>query len=347
MLLTAPSFRPDIQCEADLAEEVARFYDYNNIQATLLQGRASTFGKKTYSQKMDDFIKQQMLSSGLYETYTYSFTSPKVFDRLNLPADHELRDVVVISNPLGEDFSIMRTTTIPEMLQVIRTNYSRKVDEGRFFEMSYVYRPVKGELLPEEKRTLTIGLYGNADFYLLKGIVEQLLSQLNIQGADYSPVTDHPAFHPGKTAKLAIDGTMVGYLGEIHPEVADNFECPAKTYIAVLDVKPLIENAEMVRQYRPLPKYPAVGRDIAMLVRDEIMVKEIEAVIRQRGGKLIEEVRLFDVYRGDQVPAGMKSVAYTITFRSPDRTLVEDDVNKAMEKILSGLKTSLDATLRE
>lgn len=347
MMVTAPSFRPDIQCEADLAEEVARFYDYNNIQATLLQGKASTLGKKTYSQKLDDFIQQQMLSSGLYEIYTYSFTSPKVFDRLNLPSDHELREAVVISNPLGEDFSIMRTTTIPEMLQVIRTNYSRKVEEGRFFEMAYVYKPIKGELLPEEKRTLTIGLYGNADFYLLKGIVEQMLSQLNIHNADYSPAADHPAFHPGKTAKLTINGTMVGYLGEIHPEVADNFECPAKTYIAVLDVKPLIENAVMIKQYKPLPKYPAVSRDIAMLVRDEIMVKEIDAVIRQEGGKLIEEVRLFDVYRGDQVHAGMKSVAYTITFRSPDRTLVDDEVNKAMEKILSGLKAKLGATLRE
>ncbi len=347
MMVTAPSFRPDIECEADLAEEVARFYDYNNIQATLLEGRASTQGKRTYRQKMDEFIQQQMLASGLYETYTYSFTSPKVFDKLNLPADHKLRDTVVISNPLGEDYSIMRTTTIPDMLEVIRTNYSRKVEEGRFFEMSYVYLPVKDELLPEEKRTLTIGLYGNADFYLLKGIVEQLLSQLNIHDADFSPMTDDPVFHPGKTAKLTINGLAAGFLGEIHPEVADNFECPAKTYIAVLDVKTLIDNADMIRAYKALPKYPAVSRDIAMLVKDNILVKEIEAVIRQRGGKLIEEVRLFDVYRGDQVPAGMKSVAYTITFRAPDRTLVEDDVNKAMEKILGGLKTSLDATLRE
>ncbi len=347
MVVIAPSFRPDIQCEADLAEEVARFYDYNNIQATLLQGRASTQGRKTYVQKMSEFIQQQMLSSGLYETYTYSFTSPKVFDKLNLPVDHELRNTVVISNPLGEDFSIMRTTTIPEMLGVIRTNYSRKVEQGRFFEMSYVYKPVKGELLPEEISTLTIGLYGDADFYLLKGIVEQMLAQLNIHSFDFSPVTDHPAFHPGKTAKLAINGVLVGYLGEIHPEVAENFECPAQTYIAVLDVKSLIDNADMIRQYKHLPRYPAVSRDIAMLIRDEVLVKEIEAVIRKQGGKLIEEVRLFDVYRGDQVPEGMKSVAYNITFRAPDRTLVDDDVNKAMEKILSGLKSNLDANLRE
>jgi len=201
--------------------------------------------------------------------------------------------------------------------------------------------------LPEEISTLTIGLYGNADFYLLKGIVEQMLAQLNIHSFDFSPVADHPAFHPGKTAKLAINGVLVGYLGEIHPEVAENFECPAQTYIAVLDVKSLIDNADMIRQYKHLPRYPAVSRDIAMLIRDEVLVKEIEALIRKQGGKLIEEVRLFDVYRGDQVPEGMKSVAYNITFRAPDRTLVDDDVNKAMEKILNGLKTSLDANLRE
>lgn len=347
LVLTAPSFRPDIQCEADLAEEVARFFDYNNIEATLLQGKAPTQGRKTTRQRMEDFIHQQMLSSGLYETYTYSFTSPKVYDKLNLPGDHPLRDVVLITNPLGEDFSVMRTTTIPDMLKVIETNYSRKVEEGRFFEMSYIYRPVKGETLPEEKKILTIGLYGNADFYHLKGIIEQLLAQMHIYHADFSPLKDHPAFHPGRTAKLSIDGVEIGYLGEIHPAVADNFDCPEKTYIAILDILPMIEKADMVRQYKALPKYPAVTRDIAMLVKDEVLVKDIETVINQRGGKMLEALRLFDVYKGDQVPAGMKSVAYTLTFRAPDRTLVEEDVNKAMEKILHGLKTNLDATLRE
>ncbi|NLN66172.1 MAG: phenylalanine--tRNA ligase subunit beta [Clostridiaceae bacterium] len=347
MMLTAPTFRPDIQGEADLAEEVARFYDYNNIPATLLQGRASTMGRKTVGQRMEELIHQQMLSSGLYETYTYSFTSPKVFDKLCLPPDHILRNTVNITNPLGEDFSIMRTTTIPEMLEVIRTNYSRKVEEGRFFEISYVYLPIEGELLPDEKKTLTIGLYGNADFYLMKGIIEQLLEQMNIHDIDFSPVADHPAFHPGKTAKLTIAGVTVGYLGEVHPEVAENFDCPLNTFIAVLDIQPMIDNADMTREYKALPRYPAVSRDIAMLIRNDILVKEIEGVIRQRGGKILEGVRLFDVYRGDQVPAGMKSVAYTLTFRSADRTLVDEEVNKVMEKILEGLKTNLGATLRE
>ena len=345
-VLTVSSFRADVRLQADLAEEVARFYDYNNIKPTLLPGKILTLGRKTYSQKMEDLIIQQMLSFELYETYTFSFTSPKVWDKLRLPKDHELRNAVVITNPLGEDFSIMRTTTIPDMLGVLRTNYNRKVEEGRFFEISYVYRPVEGQMLPEERKVLTIGLYGNTDFYYLKGIVEQLFVQMNIEDLDFSLEKSHPAFHPGRCAKVSIGNTTIGYIGEIHPEVADNFECPARTYIAVLDIKPMIENSSMEREYRGLPKYPATERDIALVIRDGIPVKDIETVIRRSGGSILEEIKLFDVYRGEQVPEGMKSVAYTLTFRSPDRTLTDDEVNRIMENILDRLKTELDATLR-
>jgi len=344
--LTVPSFRPDVRLQADLAEEVARFYDYNNIKPTLLSGKESTVGRKTYSQKMEDLIMQVMLSYGLHETYTFSFTSPKVWDKMRLPKDHELRNAVVITNPLGEDFSVMRTTTIPDMLGVIRTNYNRKVEEGRFFEVSYVYLPVKGQPLPEERRVLTIGLYGNTDFYFLKGIVEQLFVQMNIKNADFSPEKNHPSFHPGRCAKVSLGNEVIGYIGEIHPEVADNFECPPKTYIAVLDIKPMIENSRMEKEYKGLPKYPAVERDIALVVMDGIPVKEIEAAVRKFGGELLEEVKLFDVYKGEQVPEGMKSVAYTLIFRSPERTLVDDEVNRIMEKIIDGLKTEMNATLR-
>jgi phenylalanyl-tRNA synthetase beta chain len=346
MMLTVPSFRPDVQCEADLAEEIARFYDYNNIEATLLSGKASTLGKKTYSQKMEDFIQQQMLASGLYEIYTYSFTSPKVFDKLRLSPDDDLRDAIIISNPLGEDFSIMRTTTIPDMLRVIETNYKRKVKDGGFFEISYVYIPVRGSLLPEEKKTLTIGLYGNTDFYYLKGIVEQLFSQMNIYDVDFFPEKDLNYFHPGKTARISLNDKIIGHMGAIHPEVAENFDCPTDTYIAVLDVASIIERADMIRQYKPLPKYPAVERDIAILVKEDVPARDIDAVLKKNGGDILEEIRIFDVYKGEQVPEGMKSMAYTLTFRAYDRTLVDDDVNKIMEKILQGLKNAFDATLR-
>ena len=346
MMLTVPSFRPDIKREADLAEEVARFFDYNNIVPTLLPGKTTTLGRKTFSQKMDDFIIEQMLSSGLYETYTYSFTSPKVFDKLNLPGDDKLRNAVVITNPLGEDFSIMRTTTIPQMLEVINTNYNRKVEEGRFFEISYVYLPREEEMLPDEKKILTIGMYGNTDFYDIKGIVEQLILRMNIQNAEFIAERNNPVFHPGKTARVVIGDETAGYVGEIHPDVADNFECPYDTYIAVLEIKTLVENADMVSDYKPLPRYPAVSRDIAVLINDDVTVSDIEKALKRKGGEYLEEIRLFDVYKGEQVPEGKKSVAYTLVFRSLERTLVDDEVNRAVEDMLNELKTEFGAVLR-
>ncbi len=344
-----PSFRPDVEREADLAEEIARFYGYNNIEATLLSGKASTLGKKTYKQSIEDLIKDTMVSCGLYEAFTYSFTSPKDFDMLNMPEDSALRKAVVISNPLGDDYSIMRTTTIADMLSVISTNYNRRIDEARLFEMSFVYLPESLPIkdLPKEKPILTLGMYGKVDFYDLKGTVEELLAKLGIRDYEFVPVKDNSAFHPGRTASLLIKGENAGTIGEVHPSVSERFECPERTYVGVIEIESLIENAVLMSQYKPLPKFPAVSRDIAMLVKDEIMVKQIEDVIKQRSGKILEDIKLFDVYKGKQVPEGMKSVAYSITFRASDRTLTDDEVGKTMTKILDGLKNNLEAQLRE
>ncbi|MDQ2087031.1 phenylalanine--tRNA ligase subunit beta [Herbivorax sp. ANBcel31] len=343
-----PSFRQDIEREADLAEEVARFYGYNNIEATLLSGKASTLGKKTFKQKTEDMIKDTMIACGLSETYTYSFTSPKVFDRIKLPKESELRNTVDIQNPLGEDFSIMRTTTIPEMLQVISTNYNRRIEEVGLFEKSFVYIPKQQPVkeLPVEKPVLTLGMYGKADFYTLKGVVEELFSVLGITKYDFVPEKNNPTFHPGRTAVVKINDQYVGTIGEIHPDVSDEFECPQRTYIGVIEIEKLVDNASLEFEYTPLPKFPAMTRDIAMLVKDEVLVKEIEDILKQRGGKILEEIKLFDVYKGKQVPDGMKSVAYSITFRAADKTLKEEDVNKAMKKILDGLKKNIGAELR-
>ncbi|ABN51456.1 MAG TPA: phenylalanine--tRNA ligase subunit beta [Hungateiclostridium thermocellum] len=348
MTVKVPTFRDDVEREADIAEEIARFYGYNNIEATLLSGKTATQGRKTYKQTIEDLIKETMIACGLCETYTFSFTSPKVFDKLNLPADSELRKAVVISNPLGEDYSIMRTTTIPDMLAVISTNYNRRIEEARLFEMSKVYIPksLPLEELPEEKTVLTLGMYGELDFYDLKGVVEELLERLGIKNYDVSPEKNNVVFHPGRTALINIDGEYAGIIGEIHPEVAEKFECPERTYIGVIEVETLVRKASMDCQYKGLPKYPAVTRDIAMLVKDEVMVKEIEDIIKQRAGKILESVKLFDVYKGKQVPEGMKSVAYSITFRASDRTLTDEEVGKAMTKILDGLKRNLGAELR-
>ncbi len=349
MTLTVPSFRPDVEREADVAEEVARFYDYNNIKATLLSGKEATQGQKTFKQKVEDVIKNTMISCGLSETMTYSFTSPKVWDKINLPQDSELRNAVVISNPLGEDYSVMRTTTLPDMLDVISRNYNRRIEEAGFFELSLVYLPesIPVKTLPYEKPVLTLGMYGNTDFYHLKGTVEELLSNLKITGYEFEPENECPAFHPGRTAKLIIKGRKIGVIGEIHPDVIDNFEAPERTYIGIIDIEPLVENATFSASYKQLPKFPAVTRDIAMLVKDEVMVKQIENIIKQRSGKILEDVKLFDVYKGKQVTEGMKSVAYSITFRAGDRTLTDEEVNKVMAKILDGLKINLGAQLRE
>ncbi|HOA97333.1 MAG TPA: phenylalanine--tRNA ligase subunit beta [Acetivibrio saccincola] len=348
LTVKVPSFRQDVEREADLAEEVARFYGYNNIEPTLLSGKSSTLGKKTFKQKVEDIIIDTMISCGLFEIYTYSFTSPKVFNKLKLPEESQLRNTIVIQNPLGEDFSIMRTTTIPEMLQVISTNYNRRVEEGAFFEKSFVYIP-KGqpvEELPEEKPVLTLGMYGEADFYTLKGVVEELFSVLGITQYDFAPEKENPVFHPGRAAVVKINGEYAGTIGEIHPDVVEEFECPQRTYIGVIEIDKLVENAFLKPEYKPLPKYPAVTRDISMLVKDEVLVKEIEDILKQRGGKILESIELFDVYKGEQVPEGMKSVAYSLTFRAADRTLTDEDVNKTMKKILDGLKKNINAELR-
>lgn len=349
MTVEIPSFRLDIEREADLAEEVARIYGYNKIQATLLEGKAPTMGRKSWTQRVEDIIKQTMISCGLSEIYTYSFTSPKVLDLIDLPEDSELRKTVTIMNPLGEDFSMMRTTTLPEMLKVLGNNFNRRAEEAKLFEVSHVYLPKSLPVneLPCEKPVLTMGMYGNLDFYDLKGVVDELFSKLGISGYEYVPVNDYPSFHPGRTAKMLINGKECGVIGEIHPNVARKFEASERTYVCMLDIEPLVANASVKAKYKPLPKFPAVTRDIALLVRDEVLVKQIEDVIRKKAGKILEDIKLFDIYKGKQVPDGMKSIAYSITFRAEDRTLTDEDVNKAMQKIVEGLKNELDAQLRE
>jgi len=344
----APTFRPDLECEADLAEEVARFYGYNNIKATLLEGKAATIGTRTGKQKLEEIIRRTMLSCGLSEIYTYSFTSPKVFDKMNLPADSELRKTVVIQNPLGEDFSIMRTTTIPDMLSVLATNYSRRIDEARLFEVSYVYIPKSLPLteLPLEKPVLTLGMYGNVDFYDMTGVIEELMDVLGIKRYEFEPVRDNPSFHPGRTAKLLIKGKEAGIAGEIHPDVAEKFGAAKRSYLGMIDIDILVSAASTKVEYKPLPKFPAVIRDIALLVDDKVLVKQIEKKIAASAGNILESIKLFDVYKGKQVPEGKKSVAYSVTFRAADRTLTDEEVNRAMDGIIKALSEDLGAQLR-
>ena len=352
MMLRIPSFRSDIESAADLSEEVARFYDYNNIKPSLLSGKESAQGRKTYKQRMEDVIRDAMSGCGMNEAYTISFTSPDVFDTILLPKDHPSRKAVVISNPLGEDYSIMRTTTLPDMLRILAINYSRKISDARLFELSYVYRPVEGEQLPVEEETLTLGMYGeNVDFFDLKGAIEELMTAMGIKNFEFRPVKDEPSFHPGRTAGLFIkttDGSVkrAAILGEIHPEVAENTECPARTYVAMADVGVLIEASTLSRKYEQLPRFPALTRDMAIVIKDDIYVADLINVIRRKGGEFLEDARLFDVYKGSQVPDGMKSAAFALSFRAPDRTLKDEEVNIAMERILKNLEKDFGAQLR-
>lgn len=348
--VTIPTYRPDLEAQADLAEEVARLYGYDKIVPTLAAG-TPTVGKRTYKQKIVSIIKNSMLSCGLCEAMNYSFESPKVFDKLRIPENDILRKAVTISNPLGEDFSVMRTTTLNGMLTSLSTNYNRRNESAGLFEVAKVYIPHELPLadLPEEPEVLTVGAYANnMDFYDIKGYVEYLLDRLGMaEKAEFTPNKEIPWMHPGRCASVIVNGENIGYLGEIHPAVADNYSIKTRVYVAVLYVKGLTENASLVTEYKPLPKYPSVTRDISMLVSDDVFVNQIENIIKKKGGKHLEKVTLFDVYKGNQIPDGMKSVSYSITFRADDKTLVDDEVTSAMKKILETLESELKAVLRD
>jgi len=347
MMITVPSFRSDIETEADIAEEIARIYGYNNIPSTLLSGE-TTQGQKTYKQKIESKVKDCLVGQGLSEIITYSFTNPKVFDDLNIPSDSVLRNAVTITNPLGEESSIMRTTTLASMLEVLSRNYSHRIDEVALFELGTIYLPKSLPVneLPEEKVMVTVGMYGGVDFYDLKGIVEELLHTLGIKEYTVEKESQNPSFHPGRTAKLYVNGKELGIFGEVHPAVLENFEIGIRSYVAMLDFNLLCNASNLNVKYKPLPKYPAVTRDISMLVNEQVMVKEIETVIKKCSGKLLEELKLFDVYKGKQIPEGMKSVAYSIVFRAADRTLTDEDVNHVFDKIVKALQENLGAQLR-
>lgn len=342
--IEVPTFRQDVKIKEDIAEEVVRIYGYDRIPSQKIVGE-TVEAVWTPEQKLTRMVKNLMVSCGLYEAMTYSFVSPKVFEKINLPDGHELRNTVNILNPLGEDFSVMKTTGIPSMMECLARNYSRDNKEVRLFEIARVYIP-SGDVLPYESDKLVIGMYGGVDFFTLKGIIENLLSLLGIDKAEYVRETEHPTFHPGRTAKLLVRKKQAAILGEIHPDVAENYGIEDRVYLAEIDLKTLYEAAKTERRYKALQKFPSVLRDIAMLVDENISVGELENIIRKAGKGLIESVKLFDVYKGKQVPEGLKSVAYSITYRAEDRTLKDEEVNRVHDNIVNTLKEKFGAQLR-
>ena len=336
----APTFRHDLFRIADLAEEVARFYGYDNIPTTLPKGEATT-GKLSFKLRIEEVARNVAEYCGFSQGMTYSFESPKVFDRLLFPADAPERKAISIMNPLGEDYSIMRTTSLNGMLTSLATNYNRRNKNVRLYELGNIYLPKTLPLteLPEERMQFTLGMYGEGDFFSMKGVVEEFLEKAGLSKKEsYDPKAGKPFLHPGRQANIIYDGTVIGYLGEVHPDVADTYGIGERAYVAVIDMPEVVSRANFDRKYEGIARFPAVTRDISMVMPKEIMVGQVEEVIENKGGQYLESYALFDLYEGAQIKEGFKSVAYSIVFRAKDRTLAEADVSKAMDAILGALE---------
>ncbi len=346
--LIVPTYRQDLECGADIAEEVARFFGYDKIPTTLPTGEA-TAGKLSYKLRVEQKARDIAEYCGFSQGMNYSFESPRVFDRLLLPKDSPLRKAIVIANPLGEDFSIMRTISLNGMLTSLATNYNRRNKDVRLYELGNIYLPHQLPLteLPDERMQFTLGMYGEGDFYTMKGVVEEFFEAVGMaKKAVYDPASGKPFLHPGRQADIVYEKETIGYLGEIHPQVCKTYDIGTRVYVAVLDMPCIVAKATFDRKYEGIAKYPAVTRDISMVVPRAVMAGQIEAMLEQRGGKLLEGYQLFDVYEGEQIKEGFKSMAYSITFRAKDRTLEESDVATAMKKILNGLE-SMGIELRQ
>lgn len=337
--LIIPTFRQDLECGADIAEEVARFYGYANIPTTLPSGEATT-GKLSFKMRIEGVARDIAEFCGFSQGMTYSFESPKVFDKLLLPEDSPLRKAIVISNPLGEDFSIMRTTSLNGMLTSLSTNYNRRNKNVKLYELGNIYLPKSLPLteLPDERMQFTLGFYGDGDFFSMKGVVEEFLEKVGMRNKpEYNPDAGKTFLHPGRQADIVYDGEVIGYLGEVHPDVLDIYSIGEKAYIAVIDMPHIVEKATFDRKYEGIAKFPAVTRDISMVMDKSVLVGTVEDIIEKRGGKLVESYKLFDIYEGSQIKSGFKSVAYSISFRAKDRTLEDKDINPIMENILKDL----------
>ena len=347
MTVTVPTFRQDLEGEADIAEEVARFFGYDNIPTTLPKGEATT-GKLPFDLKVQELARRVAMYYGFSQAMTYSFESPKVFDKLQIPETCRSRMAITIANPLGEDFSIMRTLPLNGLLTSLSTNYNHRNKNVRLYEMAKIYLPKALPVteLPDERVQFTLGFYGDGDFYDMKGVLEEFLQEAGVTDKlHYDPADQKPFLHPGRQAAIKLNGETLGYLGELHPQVADNYEIGERTYIAVLDMPAVVPHCTFDRKYEGVAKFPAVNRDISMVMDKSLLAGQIEDAIAEKGGKLLEACRLFDVYEGAQIEAGKKSMAYTITLRAKDHTLSEEEITGVMNRILKALK-ELGAELR-
>ncbi|MBQ5667291.1 MAG: phenylalanine--tRNA ligase subunit beta, partial [Oscillospiraceae bacterium] len=345
-VITVPSFRAgDTRHKADIAEEIARFYGYDVIPNTAVQGASQ--GALTLRQQFEKKLSRLLMANGCYEAQTYSFISPKYYDKINLPEDSDLRRSVVITNPLGEDTSVMRTTCVPSMLEVIARNYNNRNIAGRFFELGTIYLPKESaDILPEERGVAVIGSYGEKeDFFAMKGIILEALDKLGVYGVEFTANKENPTFHRGRCADISIGEKKIGVIGEIAPAVLDNYGIGTRAYVATLDIADIFDARIVEKKFKPTPKFPASTRDLAIICDDELPAASLEKAIRAGAGKLLEKVELFDVYKGSSIAEGKKSVAYTMTLRAADRTLTVEECDKAVNKVLKEL-ANIGAELR-
>ena len=345
-MIQVPSWRPDLRVMADIAEEVARYYGYNNIETTLMRG-ATTMGGYSDEQKLENAAGAAARALGYSEIITYSFVSPSSFDAIRLPADSPLRKTVKLVNPLGEDTSIMRTVILPSMLDILSRNYAFKNKGVKLYEIGKIYLPVEGQKLPDEPKRMIFGTYGeHENFFTLKGEIDALLEQLNVHPAAYIADTKNPSYHPGRCADIIIDGKKLGVIGQIHPLVAEGYGIDGEVYVAELDFTGLQAALAPERVFHSLPKFPTVSRDLALVCDEAMTVGMLEACIKKAGGKLLRSIQLFDIYRGPGIAPGKKSVAFSLELRADDRTLTDEDTTGVTNAVLEKLKNDLGVTLR-
>lgn len=341
--IETPTFRNDLSIREDIAEEIARIYGYNNINATIPHVNATRGGRYPHQilrRKLEDYLVAQ----GLFESISYSFISRKDLDKILIPMESTLRNMVEIRNPLGEDFSVMRTSMLSSMMESLSRNEARSNDEAYLYEIGKIYLKTEGTL-PEEKEMLTVGMYGKDLFYHLKGIVEVITEEFALDNISYRR-SENPFFHPGKSAEILIGKQILGSFGEVHPKVLSNYNMDKASYVLEMDLKTLYTSSDLERKYTEIPKYPSVTRDIAVLIDDEVLVQDMENIFKKQGGNLLESYTFFDVYKGAQLPEGKKSVAYNLVYRNREKTLTDKEVNKVHEKIVRTLEHVLGASLR-
>lgn len=340
-----PTYRGDIEGMADISEEVARIYGYDRIPTTLMKGEMVA-GGKTNKQKLRDTVRNCLAANGLYEIITYSFIDPKENAMVRIPEDDSRSNFVRITNPLGAENSVMRTDMTSSLLKTLRTNYTRRNAQAALFELGTIFTPIEGEQLPRETQQIAVGMYGEYDFYSIKGVIEALFEKVGIYDCIYVACKDNPTYHGGRCAEILSGDKKLGIIGQIHPSVSAEFKIDTDVYAAIIDFEVLSELADMQRHYVPLPKFPAVMRDIAVTLDKDVEVGEIVKIIKANRKGIIESYNLFDIYEGIQVGKGKKSVAYSLTFRSADKTLTDDDVNPIVNTILKQLEEKLGAQLR-